>query len=139
MWPGKSGWVLEGRGCVEEFRPVTQEEVLQLVEIAPGGVPTDEAGAGGAAGPERTQITRPVDDDRVARVEQTAGNEIQTLLGAGDDEDLIRSDTGPRRDRPPEQRLPFGGRQPEGGAGAASQHPVADLAKCLGREAFQRR
>ncbi len=65
-------------------------------------------GTGGTKGLDRAEVAGPVDDDSVAGIEETARDEVQSLLGAGNDQDLFRANPGAGGDRPAQERLTLG-------------------------------
>ena len=56
----------------------------------PHDVPADDARAGGVEGVQRAEIARTIDDDGVAGIDEAAGEQVEALLGAGEDEDVLR-------------------------------------------------
>src|SRR5439155_868901 len=72
-----------------QLRPVAKQQLLELVEIGGGDVPSDEPRAGVAKRLDRAEIPRPIDDDGVAAIDEAAREEIEPLLRAREDEDVL--------------------------------------------------
>ena len=62
-------------------------------------VPADEPRAGGAERVHRAEIPGPIDDDRVAGIDEAAREQIEPLLRAREHQDVFRLAAEPLRDR----------------------------------------
>src|SRR5438552_16154198 len=96
---------------VEEhrLRSISQQQFLELVDVGTRDVPADEARAGRAETVDRAEISRPLDDDGIARVDEAADQQVEPLLRAGNHEDVFRPSPEPRGNGFPESPLAFGG------------------------------
>jgi hypothetical protein len=75
---------------VDQLRAVPQQQLLELVGIGPRDVPANQPGAGVAKRLDRAQVAGPVDDDRVARIDEASRQQVQPLLRAREHEDVLR-------------------------------------------------
>jgi hypothetical protein len=64
--------------------------VFKLVEVLTDDVPADYPGACRPEGLNRADVPGAIDHDGVARVDKAPDEEVQALLSAGDDEDILR-------------------------------------------------
>src|SRR4029453_18682640 len=87
--------------AMEELRRVPLREPLEQVRAGPGGVPghAQELRAERPEDLHRSRVRRLLDGDEVARIDQRAGDQVEPLLRAVDDQDLV----GPRLETEPKQ------------------------------------
>src|SRR5207245_6718523 len=93
---------------VNQLRPVAQQQLLELVDVRAADVPADETRAGVAEGLDRAEVSGTIDDDRVAWIDQASREQVEPLLRAGQDEDVLglaAESVGERRAKP---RHPLG-------------------------------
>src|SRR5215470_13110093 len=101
--------VLKRRVRVDQLRAVPLHEILELAEIVPHDVPSDEAGAGSGKRMERAEVAGTIDDDGVAGIDEAAGKEVESLLGAGEYQNVLRLPAESVRDRFTQRRQAFRG------------------------------
>ena len=124
---------------VHQLRPVAQERFLELVEIRAANIPADQARTGVAEAVHRTEISGPFDDDAVAGIDEAADQQIESLLRAGDHQDVVRWTAEARRNRFAESPLPFGRAVLPHHHRLAGQQTIDGLLKRRGGKAVERR
>src|SRR5262245_9675805 len=85
------GRIVRARLAIEELRRVALQEPLEQVGAGSGAVPrhAQELRAERPEDLHRARVRRLLDGDEVARIDQRAGDQVEPLLRAVDDEDLI--------------------------------------------------
>src|SRR5206468_1141827 len=96
-------------------------------------------GPGGAEGMDRSEISWPVHDDGVARIDQAARQQIESLLRAGDHEHVIGGSAKASCNRFAKNRLPLGGAMPPHRAAFPLQRLVERTAERVGGKTLERR
>ena len=119
---------------VNQLRSIAQQQLFELVDVRAGDVPADQPRAGVAERLDRAEIAGPIDDHRVARIDQAAREQIEPLLRAGEDEDVLGIAAEPVRERGAEPRHPFGRPVTPRGAGVLREHAVHRPLERLERE-----
>ena len=94
---------------------------------------------GGVERLNRAEIAGPIDDDRVAGIDEAAREQIEPLLRARQHQDALGRDAEPLGDRLAQRRLPFGRAVPPDRQALALDHVVDRLLKGLDRKAVDRR
>jgi hypothetical protein len=89
----EAGGVVRARLAIEQLGRVALQQPLEDVRPRAGGIALhrEQAGAEGAEDLHRPRIRGLLDGDHVAGVDQRARDEIEALLRAVDDEDLLRA------------------------------------------------
>ena len=78
-----AGRVVERGVGVNQLGAVAQEMIFELVDVVPHDVPADEPRAGRAERLDRADVSGTIDNDRVAGIDEAAGEQIEPLLRAG--------------------------------------------------------
>src|SRR5438046_895811 len=143
MYSTARGWTrrdVSSRLAVEGLRRVAVEETLEYVHARPGGVPRHGQGLGAerAEHLEGARVRGLLDRDRVTRIEQRAGDQVEALLRAVDDQDVVGPRLEPeaqevRREILPERRVAARRVVLEQRRTVLADHVVQHAAERLGR------
>ena len=90
--PGAAGGVLEIGDDIDHLNALSRrEDLLQLIHnhAAVVGGHFDKARLAGLERVDRTEVGRALQQDNVARVQEDAGGEVQTLLRTGGDQNVV--------------------------------------------------
>src|SRR5205814_4228157 len=112
---------------------------FELVDVGADDVPADQARAGVAKRLDGTEVAGTIDDDGIAAVDETAREQIEALLRAGNDEDVIRITAEAVRKRRAEGGQPFGRAVAPGDRGIGTQRAVHRLLEGVDGESVERR
>src|SRR5215472_12189046 len=104
---------------VHQLRAIAEHQFLELVEVGALNVPSGEPRTGRAEGTDRAEISGAIDDDGVARIDEAPREQVQSLLRAGEDEDVLRRAAEAFGERGAETWLSFGRPELEGLRGVA--------------------
>jgi hypothetical protein len=122
---------------VHPLRSIANELFFELVRIVAQDIPPDEPRTRRAERVNGTQITRPIDDHRVAWIDQATSEKIQTLLRTGKKQHVFGLRAEPPGDGIAECRKPFGASVSPDGSTVAPQHSIDRASKRLFRKTLQ--
>jgi len=106
-----------GRIEIHQLRPVSEHQFFELVDVGASNVPPDQPRAGAAKTAERAEIAWPIDDHRIAGIDQASRQQIEPLLGAGKNQDVVGTTAKPLGNCGAKARLSFGGAKSQGRGG----------------------
>ena len=116
-----------GRIRVNQLRPVAQQQLFELVDVRADDVPADEARAGVAKRLDGADVSRAIEDNGIAAIDETPREQIEPLLGAGNDQDVIRIAAETVRQRRTKGGQPLGRPVTPGDGGMRGQRSVHRL------------
>src|SRR5262249_10600410 len=86
---------------------------------------------------DRAEVAGPFENNGVARIDQAFGEQIETLLRSGDNQDVFHARADARRQGSPQPWLPFRGPMAENGVRFAIENLIVDAPVFGGGEAFE--
>ena len=113
--------------------------ILELVEVVIDDVPSDKSGAGGAECLNRAEVPGAIDHDCIAGIDEAAGQQVESLLGAGKHQHIVRVAAEPARNRLAQNRLTFRDPVPPEEPSLTFEHFVERLPERIDRKAVDRR
>src|SRR2546422_837999 len=138
---GQSRRIVSARLAVEEFRRLPLEQALERVHARAGvvAVHRQQRGAERAEHLHGARVRRLLDGDRVARIEQRARDQVEPLLRAVDDQDVLGARLEPEAQQiggevPAERRVAAHGIVLQQRLAFLAHHLVEGAAERLGRE-----